>query len=347
MAEFAAGHKAEVDFHRWLQWLLDELTTAQATALSAGMELGIMADLAVGVDPDGADAWALQDAHWHSASPPAPRLTSSTTSSVRTGRSRRGVPTFSPKPPANRSGRSSTRRRHAGGVRIDHIIGLLPGCGGSRRGANRGHLRPLRPRGDDRHPRAEAGPGVGEDLGTVERWVRESHLHGARPVGRSCGSRPTPGRARRCLPSAGGRPPCRRSPPTICRQPPVIWPGSTCGCATSWACWPLASAEELELDRSRRPWLIELRRAGLLPDADADAADLEGTPTRGAGPAPLPGTTPSRLLAMSLADAVRSARPTRPGEDTDEYARTAGRPGRQPCCSTTCSPTRERPRCAR
>ena len=51
-----------VDFHRWLQWQLDDqLTAAQATAVQAGMELGVMHDLAVGVDPNGADAWALQD----------------------------------------------------------------------------------------------------------------------------------------------------------------------------------------------------------------------------------------------------------------------------------------------
>ncbi len=62
VADFAAEHADAVDFHRWLQWQLDDqLTAAQATAVQAGMELGIMHDLAVGVDPNGADAWALQD----------------------------------------------------------------------------------------------------------------------------------------------------------------------------------------------------------------------------------------------------------------------------------------------
>ncbi|MDQ2637979.1 MAG: 4-alpha-glucanotransferase, partial [Actinomycetota bacterium] len=62
VAGFAAEHAETVDFHRWLQWQLDDqLTAAQATALQAGMGLGLMHDLAVGVDPDGADAWALQD----------------------------------------------------------------------------------------------------------------------------------------------------------------------------------------------------------------------------------------------------------------------------------------------
>src|SRR5258707_5179872 len=63
VAEFAAEHADAVDFHRWLQWQLDDqLTAAQATAVQAGMELGIMHHLPVGVDANGADPWALQDA---------------------------------------------------------------------------------------------------------------------------------------------------------------------------------------------------------------------------------------------------------------------------------------------
>ncbi len=45
-----------------MQWQLDEqLAAAQSQAVRAGMSLGIMHDLAVGVHPNGADAWALQD----------------------------------------------------------------------------------------------------------------------------------------------------------------------------------------------------------------------------------------------------------------------------------------------
>ena len=62
VADFASEHADDVDFHRWLQWQLDDqLCAAQAQALHAGMALGIMHDLAVGVHPTGADAWALQD----------------------------------------------------------------------------------------------------------------------------------------------------------------------------------------------------------------------------------------------------------------------------------------------
>jgi 4-alpha-glucanotransferase len=50
-----------VALHAWLQSCCDEqLAAAQAAAAAAGMPVGIVHDLAVGVDPGGADAWALQ-----------------------------------------------------------------------------------------------------------------------------------------------------------------------------------------------------------------------------------------------------------------------------------------------
>ncbi|MET0863592.1 MAG: 4-alpha-glucanotransferase, partial [Nakamurella sp.] len=59
---FREENPAEVDFHRWLQWVLDEqLAGTQAAALRAGMALGVMHDLAVGVHPEGAASWSLQD----------------------------------------------------------------------------------------------------------------------------------------------------------------------------------------------------------------------------------------------------------------------------------------------
>ncbi|ACZ30132.1 4-alpha-glucanotransferase [Xylanimonas cellulosilytica DSM 15894] len=51
--------RERVEFHMWLQWVADEQkTVAQRTAREAGMKIGIMHDLAVGVHPEGADAWA-------------------------------------------------------------------------------------------------------------------------------------------------------------------------------------------------------------------------------------------------------------------------------------------------
>ncbi|MFW5472280.1 4-alpha-glucanotransferase [Knoellia sp. CPCC 206450] len=63
VADFAAAHADLVDFHVWLQWLLDrQLGEVQRAATDAGMSLGIVHDLAVGVHPFGADAWGLADA---------------------------------------------------------------------------------------------------------------------------------------------------------------------------------------------------------------------------------------------------------------------------------------------
>src|SRR4029079_13777999 len=124
VASFAAGHAKAVDFHRWLQWQLDDqLTAAQAPAVPAGMHLGVMHDLAVGVDPNGADAWALQDVL------------------------ALGVTAGAPPDEFNQLGQDWSQPpwrpdqlvdhayepfralvnavlRHAGGVRVDHIIGL-------------------------------------------------------------------------------------------------------------------------------------------------------------------------------------------------------------------------------
>ncbi|MCZ9338641.1 4-alpha-glucanotransferase, partial [Streptomyces sp. TRM76130] len=51
-----------VDFHAWLTWLTDtQLADAQRAAREAGMPVGIVHDLAVGVHPVGADAWAQQE----------------------------------------------------------------------------------------------------------------------------------------------------------------------------------------------------------------------------------------------------------------------------------------------
>lgn len=47
-----------LDFYRWLEWIaVEQLQAAQQAARDAGMHIGIMADMAVGVHPSGADAW--------------------------------------------------------------------------------------------------------------------------------------------------------------------------------------------------------------------------------------------------------------------------------------------------
>ena len=55
VANFVHEHADEVAFHAWLQWLLHEQLLA---ADPHGMLLN---DIAVGIDPDGADGWQWQD----------------------------------------------------------------------------------------------------------------------------------------------------------------------------------------------------------------------------------------------------------------------------------------------
>lgn len=47
-----------LEFYRWLEWIATEqLQAAQNAARQVGMRIGIMADMAVGVHPQGADVW--------------------------------------------------------------------------------------------------------------------------------------------------------------------------------------------------------------------------------------------------------------------------------------------------
>lgn len=58
---FAAEHRAEVDFHLFVQWLAREsLSAVQQGAKGAGMAIGLLADLAVGVHTGGSDAWGMR-----------------------------------------------------------------------------------------------------------------------------------------------------------------------------------------------------------------------------------------------------------------------------------------------
>jgi len=63
VAEFARSHPDEIAFHEYCQWLAREsMAHVQGHASQAGMAIGLIADLAVGVHTGGSDAWALRDA---------------------------------------------------------------------------------------------------------------------------------------------------------------------------------------------------------------------------------------------------------------------------------------------
>src|SRR6185312_13275528 len=55
-------HVVDCEFHEFMQWIADsQLGACQAAARRLGMPIGLYADLAVGIDPCGADAWMGKD----------------------------------------------------------------------------------------------------------------------------------------------------------------------------------------------------------------------------------------------------------------------------------------------
>ncbi len=175
---FAAQHSESVEFHTWLQWIAgQQVSAAQTVAEEAGMSVGVLTDLAVGVSRSSAETWSM------------PGLFAD------------GVTVGAPPDDYNQSGQDwgqppwrpdkleevayapfremvAAAMRRSGGVRIDHIIGLfrlwwVPEGLGPRHGTyvRNNHEALIGILALEAH-RAQALV-VGEDLGTVEPWVRQ------------------------------------------------------------------------------------------------------------------------------------------------------------------------------
>ena len=178
VAAFREAHAAAVDFHMWMQWLVDgQLAATQAAAREAGMPIGIMHDLAVGVHPEGSDAWALQDVLAAGVSVGAPPDMYNQMGQDWS------QPPWRPDALAEAAflpyrDMLRTVLGHAGGLRIDHVLGLFrlwwvpagfPAYAGTF--VRFDHDAMLSILALEAH-RAGAIV-VGEDLGTVEPWVQE------------------------------------------------------------------------------------------------------------------------------------------------------------------------------
>ncbi|MFI1413728.1 4-alpha-glucanotransferase [Streptomyces sp. NPDC020707] len=168
-----------VDFHSRLAWLTDaQLATAQRGARDAGMPVGLVHDLAVGVHPGGADAWAQQEVFAAGMSVGAPPDAFSVQGQDW------GLPPWRPDRLAE-SGYAPYRRllralfRYAGALRIDHVMGLF----------RLWWVPQGRPATEGTYVRYDAEAMlailaleasragalvIGEDLGTVEPGVRET-----------------------------------------------------------------------------------------------------------------------------------------------------------------------------
>lgn len=188
---FACEHADEVDFHVFLQWLADaSLAHAQATAKQAGMAIGLIGDLAVGVDPNGSDGWSRGHELLSGLSigaPPDP---------LGPDGQKWNLTGFAPQALRENAFASfiamvRSALTHTGGIRIDHALGLrrlwvIPQGGTAGDGA---YLRMpiddlLRLLALESH-RARAVV-IGEDLGTIppgfREVMREKAMHGMRAL---------------------------------------------------------------------------------------------------------------------------------------------------------------------
>ena len=307
-----------VDFHRWTQWLLDEqLAVAQQTAGRAGMSVGIMHDLAVGVHPCGADSWALQHvlASGISVGAPADAFNQQGQDWAQPPwrPDRLAEVGFAPYRDLLR-----TVLRHAGGIRIDHIIGLfrlwwVPEGSQASEGTyvRYDHEAMLGILVLEAH-RAGAVV-VGEDLGTVEPWVA-GYLADRGLLGTSIlwferdhQGQPLPAEQwrRLCLATVTSH----DLPPTAgYLAGDHITLRDELGLLTR----PVEQ-ERAEDEAGRRAWLEHLAARGLLSDVGADEERLVVALHR------FLRTTPSRLLGVALPDAVGDRRTQNQPGTKDEY----------------------------
>ena len=177
VAEFAREHRDRVDFFAYLQWQADaQLGEAQARARAADMPVGLYNDIAVAVNPASAMAWAHPGVSLSGVSAGAPPdwfnphgqnwvLAPLSPLGLREG--------------AYAAFAAALRHnmRHAGAVRIDHVMGLkrlfwIPDGGSPAEGAYVRYpftdLARIIALESERHRCLV----IGEDLGTVPRGFR-------------------------------------------------------------------------------------------------------------------------------------------------------------------------------
>ncbi|NND59639.1 MAG: 4-alpha-glucanotransferase [Gammaproteobacteria bacterium] len=122
---FALRHREAIDFHQYLQWIADlQLTEAQSAAREAGMSIGLYRDLAVGVSPEGSEAWSNQQLFAAGATVGAPP------DALALKGQDWGLPPLDPgrlrrQAFAEFSQLIRSNMRHCGALRIDHVMGLL------------------------------------------------------------------------------------------------------------------------------------------------------------------------------------------------------------------------------
>lgn len=125
VGEFTAQNRRGILFHCFLQWLADRsFASAQQKARTAGMTIGLIADLAVGMHAAGSYAWAHNDHVLSGLQVGAPP------DLFNPNGQNWGLTTLSPRALRTQGyepfiGTLRACMRHAGGLRVDHAMGFL------------------------------------------------------------------------------------------------------------------------------------------------------------------------------------------------------------------------------
>ncbi|MFF3270438.1 4-alpha-glucanotransferase [Streptomyces chrestomyceticus] len=310
-----------IDFYSRLAWFTDQqLAAAQRAAEEAGMGIGLVHDLAVGVHPSGSDTWAQQDAFAAGMSVGAPP------DAFNSRGQDWGLPPWRPDALAAQGyapyrGLLRGMLRHAGALRIDHVMGLFrlwwvpegrpPTEGTYVRYDAEAMLSVL---ALEAH-RAGAAV-IGEDLGTVEPVVR-TELAGRGVLGTSVlwFERDYTKEPARPLPPGDWRADCLATvtthdlPSTAAR---LTGQHAALRHGLGLLDRPLheeQAAEAVEVGE----WLETLHRLGLLPEGrgneEAAVKALHRYLLR----------TPARMVGVWLPDAVGDRRPQNLPGTWDEY----------------------------
>jgi 4-alpha-glucanotransferase len=124
LERFRRQHSADCEFQEFLQWTADrQLAECQAAAKASGMAVGLYIDVAVGIDPHGADAWSQQEAVLSAISVGAPP------DEFNPAGQDWGLAPFNPDAVADDDFAPmrqllAAAMRHAGAIRLDHVLGL-------------------------------------------------------------------------------------------------------------------------------------------------------------------------------------------------------------------------------
>ncbi|MCH8476918.1 MAG: 4-alpha-glucanotransferase [Wenzhouxiangella sp.] len=300
-----AARRSAVDFHRYLQWLArSQLETVQARALAAGMDIGLIADLAIGSEPRGADVWSDPTLFATAAEIGAPPDAFAADGQAW------GLPPWRPEVLVQRSF-SPLRELLAatmaavGALRLDHVIGLQrqfwvprgrPGREGAYLAYPREALFAEVAAASQRHRCLV----IGEDLGTVPEGFRE-RMAEANML------------STRVLPF-------ERHPSGLFKRPDT-YPALACACAATHDLPTLAAWLANETNPDRKLLHAALVDAGLAPATGPEPERLEPEALAEAIAAIhfYLAATPSALVLVQLEDLLAETEPAnRPGTGPEQ-----------------------------